>query len=243
MRTVLTATVLVLLLLGGFSQAAERGVFEIETEGSYRISEGSSTEPARAVALFNAKHKAVALAGRYLAHLGLIKTYRENREEVYSLTAGAVAAKILAEKTERAGDDTFYRCRVRVRVRPADFIRGEIASAAMEAEEARKPFREEVEQPLSAEIDPGRDIAWVYLFLRQKKWRPAIIYLDHLEKKYPDWDSIYMAKAITYYILHNPVFMRRALQKACRLGNAVACSDLKHLKRVHEKDFGLCIPD
>lgn len=243
MRTALVATMLVLFFLGGFSQAAEKDAFEIETEGSCRIAAGSSVELARAVALFNAKRKAVELAGRYLSHMRLIKAYRENKEEVYSLAASAIAARILAEKKEKVGSDTFYRCRIRVRVQPADFIRAEIAAAAMEEDEARKPFREEVEQPLPADINPGRDIAWVYLFLRQKKWRPAIIYLDHLEKKYPDWDSIYMAKAITYYILHNPVFMRKALQKACRLGNAVACSDLKHLKRVQERDFGLSIPD
>jgi hypothetical protein len=48
-----------------------------------------------------------------------------------------------------------------------------------------------------------------------------------------------MAKAVTYYILHEPVFMKQALTKACRLDNKIACDDLKNLKRVHEHDFGL----
>ena len=244
MRTVLVATMLVLISLAGLSSAADKDAFEIETEGSYRLSAGAAVDDtARAVTLFNAKRKAVALAGRYLSHMRLIKTYRENKEEVYSLAAGSLGARILDQKQEKTGNGPLYRCRIRVRVQASDFVQAEMAAAAMEADEARKPFREEVEQPLSAEIDPGRDIAWVYLFLRQKKWRPAIIYLDHLEKKYPNWDSIYMAKAITYYILHNPVFMQRALQKACRLGNALACDDLKHLRRVHERDFGLSLPE
>ena len=100
-----------------------------------------------------------------------------------------------------------------------------------------------MEQHISAEIDPGRDIAKAYRLLREKKWRIAMIYLNHLEKKYPNWDSIYVAKATTHYILHEPVFMKEALNKACRLGNQIACDDLKNIKKVHEHDFGLSIID
>ena len=64
-----------------------------------------------------------------------------------------------------------------------------------------------------------------------------------LAKKYPNWDSIYMAKAITHYILNEPGFMETALNAACRLGNNTACSDLKNLKKVHEYDFGISIID
>jgi glutamyl-tRNA reductase len=110
-----------------------------------------------------------------------------------------------------------------------------------EKAEIEESYREEMEQPVSAEIDPGRDIAKAYRLLREKKWRIAMIYLNHLEKKYPDWDSIYVAKAITHYILHEPVFMKEALNEACRLGNQMACDDLKYLKRLHEHDFGLSI--
>jgi hypothetical protein len=52
-----------------------------------------------------------------------------------------------------------------------------------------------------------------------------------------------MAKAITHYILHEPVFMKNALNKACRLGNNTACDDLKKIKKLHEHDFGLQIID
>jgi len=52
-----------------------------------------------------------------------------------------------------------------------------------------------------------------------------------------------MAKAITHYILHEPVFMKQALNEACRLGKQTACDDLKNLRRVHEHDFGLSIID
>jgi hypothetical protein len=100
-----------------------------------------------------------------------------------------------------------------------------------------------MEQHISAEIDPGRDIAKAYRLLREKKWRIALIYLNHLEKKYPNWDSIYVAEALNHYILHEPVLMKKALNKACRLGNQTACDDLKNIKKVHEHDFGLSIID
>ena len=100
-----------------------------------------------------------------------------------------------------------------------------------------------MEQPVSAEIDPGKDISKVYRLLREKKWRIAMIYMNHLEKKYPNWAEIQMAKALAYYIFHEPGFMKKALSKACRLGNNTACDDLKNIKKVHEYDFGLSIID
>ena len=102
-----------------------------------------------------------------------------------------------------------------------------------EKEELEASYQEEMEQPVSEAIDPGRDIAKAYRLLREKKWRIAMIYLDHLEKKYPNWDSIYMAKAMTHYILNETVFMKKALGAACRLGNNTACSDLQNIKKLH----------
>ncbi len=113
----------------------------------------------------------------------------------------------------------------------------------LEEKEAKESYQEEMEQHVPAEIDPGRDIAKAYRLLREKKWRIAMIYLNHLGKKYPNWDSIYMAKAITHYVLHEPEFMKNSLNKACRLGNPLACDDLKNLKRLHEHDFSLSIID
>ena len=40
-----------------------------------------------------------------------------------------------------------------------------------------------------------------------------------------------MAKALVYYIFHEPVFMEKALSEACRLGNNTACDDLKKDKK------------
>jgi hypothetical protein len=238
------AVLLVLFSIYSVASAAEEvNIFEIETQGSYRMGTDASVDLARGVALFNAKRKAADLAGRYLSRIGLIKNYDQNREEIYSLAAKEIQSDILAETQVATGKITTYRLRIRSRVQASDFVKAEIADSKQEEKEANESYQEEMEQHISAEIDPGKDIAKAYRLLREKKWRIAMIYLNHLENKYPNWDRIYMAQAITHYILHEPIFMKQSLIKACRLGNNTACDDLKNLKKVHEHDFGLSIID
>jgi len=43
-----------------------------------------------------------------------------------------------------------------------------------------------------------------------------------------------MIKAIAFYVLNEPLEMKKALKKACGLGNHEACDDLKRLKKVHK---------
>jgi len=244
MRNTIIATLLILISVNGVASAAkEEDTIEMEAEGSYLMEADSSVDLAKKVALFNAKRNAVDLAGRYLSHKSLIKTYELNRDEIYSLVAREIQAKILEEKRETVGKNSTYRLQIRARIQSSDFVKAEIEDTKQEKKEAKESYQQEMGQPVSAEIDPGRDIAKAYRLLREKKWRIAMIYLDHLEKKYPNWDSIYMAKAITQYILNEPVFMKKALNEACRLGNNAACDDLKNLKKVHEHDFGLSIID
>ena len=242
MRNFIMAALLVSFSINGVATATEDDIFEIEVEGRYQMEVGSSVDLAKEVALFSAKRKAIELAGRYLSRKSLIKTYGLNRDEIYSLAAREIQTEILEEKRETVGKTSIYRLRIRVRIQASDFIKAEMEDTIQEKKEAKESYRDEMEQYISAEIDPGRDIAKAYRLLREKKWRIAMIYLNHLGKKYPNWDSIYMAKAITHYILHEPVFMKNALNEACQLGNHMACDDLKNLKRVHEHDFGISIP-
>ena len=217
----------------------EDDIFEIEAEGSYPMEDGSSTDLAKKMALFTAKRRAVVLAGRYLSRKSLIEVYELNRDEIYSLAAREIETEILEEKRQKVGKILTYWVRIRARIQPSDFVKAEMEDTRQEKKEANESFSEEMEQPVSAEIDPGIDISKVYRLLREKKWRIAMIYLNHLEKKYPNWAEIYMAKALVYYIFHEPVFMKQALSEACRLGNSTACDDLKNIKEVHEYDFGI----
>jgi len=239
MRNLFMPALLVLFSINIVASAAADDVFEIETEGSYRMEAGSSVELAKKVALFSAKRKAVDLAGRYLSRNSLIKVYELNRDEIYSLAAREIEPKILEETRQAVGKISTYTVRIRARVLPSDFVKAEMEDIRQKKSEANESFSEEMEQPVSIEIDPGKDIGKVYRLLREKKWRIAMIYMDHLEKKYPNWAEIYMAKALVYYIFHEPVFMENALREACRLGNTTACDDLKNIKKVQEYDFGI----
>ena len=244
MSNFIIMALLTLFSINGVASAAEANdTFKIETEGSYRMETDASVDLAKKMALFAAKRKAVDLAGRYLSRKRLIKVYELNRDEIYSLAARQVQVEILEEKRETVGKISTYRLRIRSSIQASDFVKAEIEDNKQERKEAKASYREEMEQPISAEIDPGRDIAKAYRLLREKKWRITVIYLNHLATKYPNWDSIYMAKAITHYILNEPVFMKKALNEACRLGNNTACDDLKNIKKVHGNDFGLSIID
>jgi hypothetical protein len=243
MRNFILVALLVLSSINGGASAAVNDVFEIEAEGSYRMEVDSSVDLAKKVALFSAKRKAVDLAGRYLSRKSLIEVYELNRDEIYSLAAREIKAEILEEKYQTVGKISTCRVRIRARVQASDFVKAEMADTKQEKKEAKESYQEEMGQHISAEIDPGRDIAKAYRLLREKKWRITMIYLNHLEKKYPNWDSIYLAKALIHYIFHEPVFMKKALNEACRLGNQMACNDLKNIKKVHEHDFGLSIID
>jgi len=243
MRNFILAALLVLFSINGVASAAADDIFEIKAEGIYRMEAGAPVDLAKKVAFFIAKRKAVDLAGKYLRSKSLIKTYEQNRDEIYSLAAREVQAEILEEKRETVAKTSTYRIRIIARIQPSDFVKAEMADIRQQQKETEESYREEMEQPIPAGIDPGRDIAKAYRLLREKKWRITMIYLDHLERKYPNWDSIYLAKAITYYILHEPLFMKKALSEACRLGNHTACDDLKNIKKVNDHDFGLSVID
>jgi hypothetical protein len=243
MLKIITIALLLIFSINGGALVAGDDIFEIEAEGSHRMEAGASLDLVKKLALFTAKRKAVDLAGRYLSRKSLIKVYELNRDEIYSLAARGIKAEILEEKRSTVGKTLTYRARIRARVQPSDFVKAEMEDTRLEKIEANESFSYEMEQPVSAKIDPGKDISKVYRLMREKKWRIAIIYMNHLGKKYPNWDSIYMAKAIVHYILHEPVFMKKALNEACLLGNQIACDDLKNIKKVHEHDFGFSIID
>ena len=241
MRSLMMSALLSFVLVVTVASASENDVFEIETEGRYRMKAGSSNDLAKAMALYTAKRKAVDLAGKYLVRKGLIKVYEINRDEIYSLAAREIQVKEISQNRETVGATLIYRIRIRAQVKASDFIKAEMKDAQQEKKEANASWREEMEQHVPAEIDPGKDIAKAYRLIRERNWRIAMIYLDHLVKKYPNWDSIYMAKAINHYILNEPELMEKALKQACRLDNHIACEDLENLKRLHEHDFGLSV--
>ena len=97
MRDFIIMALLALFSINCVASAEEDDIFEIEAEGSYRMEAGSTIDPAKELALFIAKRKAVDLAGRYLSRKSLIEVYERNRDEIYSLAAREIKALVIKE--------------------------------------------------------------------------------------------------------------------------------------------------
>ncbi len=232
-------TLLLIFSISGFAAAAQDNVIEVEAESSYQIADGYPAELAKRMAFYTAKRKAVDLAGRYLSRKSLIEVYELDKDEIYSLVAREITAEILEEKRQTVKKSSIYKVRIKARVRASDFVKAELEDRKLLEGETHESYHEEMEQVVSTQIDPGKDISKAYRLLRERKWRIALIYINHLERKYPNWAALYMAKALVYYVFHKPVAMKKALNTACRLGDNTACDDLKNIKKVNEDNFGI----
>jgi len=237
-RTMICALIGVSLLLISYqrvwAQSSEEDSLEVVAEGKFLARAGTAKKLARQIALFEAKKKAVESAGRYLAGKHLVLSYEQKKEEIYSLVATKIHSKVIDESMETSGNTFSYYIRIRATIHSSDYIEADILDKQMEIKEAREPLKEELEPAITDKIEPGVDISQAYRLLRKEKLRPAMIYLDRLEKKYPNWAAIYMAKAMGFYLLHEPSNMRKELIRACTAGSANACDDLKSLKRVRQ---------
>ena len=91
------------LSIGGTSSAVEDYVFEVETEGRYRMEGDASVDLAKKVALFTAKRKAVEAASKYLSRKNLVAVYELEKDEIHSLAAREIRAEILEEKKDTVG--------------------------------------------------------------------------------------------------------------------------------------------
>ena len=106
----------------------------------------------------------------------------------------------------------------------------------LEKQENKFSWQEEMEQYVYKTIEPGKEISRAYRYLRKRHTRLSIIYLNHLQKKYPNWSEIYFAKAIGFYATNKFEAMMNALKTSCTLGNREACEDFegftKHSKSI-----------
>jgi hypothetical protein len=240
-KTLISAMVVVWMLLFSYhligAQGSEEDSLEIVAEGKFQAPAGTAKKLARQIALFDAKRKAVESAGRYLAGKHLVLSYEQKKEEIYSLVATKIPSKVITENLETSGDTFDYYIRIRATIHSSDYIEADILDKQMEIEEDREPLKEELEPPITDKVEPGVDISQAYRLLRKEKLRPAMIYLDRLEKKYPNWAAVHMAKAMGFYLLREPSNMKQELIRACTAGSAGACDDLRSLKRVRQFDL------
>lgn len=199
-------------------------IFEIVSESIYVISPSDSAEIYEALCLFNAKYKAVALTAKYLKHIGAMKDYGNQKNEMYCLVADNLKFSTIEKKL--LGHKKYY-VKIKTTLGLSDFMRAEIKDISLEQREHNFSWQEEMGQYVYKTIAPGEEISRAYRYLRKKEWRMAIIYLNHLQKKYPNWQQIYSAKAIGYCAENKPEAMKKSLKASCSLGDKEACEDLK----------------
>lgn len=212
-------------------------IFEIVSESTYRIASDEAPEIYESLCFFNAKYKAVTTAAKYLNHIGMVKDYGESRKEIYCLVAENLTPSIIEKKESK--DTNEYYIKIKAKLDLSDFTKAEIRNNEIEEQEEHFSWQEEMEQTVYKAIRPGEEISRAYRYLRKKEWRMAIIYLNHLQKKYPNWHEIYFAKAIGYYAENKPKAMVNALNSACFLGNKEACADLRGFSEDHDETIEL----
>jgi tetratricopeptide (TPR) repeat protein len=162
----------------------------------------------------------------------MLKNYGGKKREIYCLVADNLKTTII--KKSLKGTNEYY-IKIKINLDIADFTKAEIKNIELEKQEEQFTWQEEMEQYVYKPIEPGEEISRAYRYLRKNEWRIAIIYLDHLQKKYPNWHEIYFAKAIGYYAENKPKAMINALHTSCSLGNREACEDLKGFSENHKE--------
>ena len=197
---------------------------KVITDYTYRMGDKDSKEKARALALFGAKFKAVNLAAKYLTHKGLLQHYGKKQNEIFCLTTNEIKVSIIDEKFYQ--DKYSFYFKIESGVNSIDFIKAQIKDTELEKIESDFSYSEEMEQPVSKVINPGEELSRAYRYIRREHWRISVIYLDHLEKKYPHWGDIFLAKAIAFYSMDETDEMVNALKTACALNSQEACDEL-----------------
>jgi hypothetical protein len=206
--------------------------FELETEGTFVMRAGDTEAVAKALALFDAKRKAVEAAYRYFSRKELTGFYGKETDEIIDLAADNLRYQVLHDTWVPSKSGSAYSVKIRVAVRPSDIIEAERENLQLESREDHLSFRELMEPAIDPDTPAGHELAKAHRLFRTRSPRAGIIYLDKLERQFPSWSEIFESKAMGYYLLHEPSQMTGALEKACQLGSRKACDDLKMFKQV-----------
>jgi len=238
MLTCLLAAIFFFNPIFGFAEDDKNDdTLEIVTDYTYIMGPSDSPEKYEALGLYGAKYKAVVLSAKYLSHRGLLENYGKKQKEIFCLAADELKSAIIEKRLIENGSS--YYVKIKSKVTSTDFIRAEIKDLELEKEEMNFSLYEKMEQHVYKSIDPAQELSRAYRYIRRMRWRIAVIYLDHLEKKYPNWSEVYLAKAIAFYAIHEIRNMMEALTSSCSLGNREACEDIDALTQLHEKDIPL----
>lgn len=225
-RMVVTC-VLMGALAAGAATADDAVTLGFETQASYTLGPGNSKPEAFRLALFRSGRKAVNLAADDFERRRLIQFVDKDKKELVHLVADALTPEVLEDHCRKAGDATVCTLRTHTLVRLSDFINAQLASLQLGSEEDAASYRDEMEPSVPVSLRPGQALAKAYRLIDKQELRMAIIYLDRLADRFPGWWEIYDIKALALRLQDQPVKMREALRKACKLGSPTACTELK----------------
>ena len=197
---------------------------KVITDYTYRMGDKDSKEKSRALALFGAKLKAVNLAAKYLTHKGVLEHYGKKQSEIFCLATNEIKVSIIHEKFDQGINSYYFE--IKSEVTSIDFIKAQIKDFELEKIESGFSYSEEMEQPVSKVINPGEELSRAYRYIMKEQWRISIIYLDHLQNKYPHWGEVFLAKAIAFYGMDDTDRMVETLKTACSMNNQEACNEL-----------------
>jgi hypothetical protein len=234
MRTSIRSIILIILIVflkatpGIPDDSKDNAPIVLITDYTYCAGDKDSLKKSRSLAAFGANKKAVVLAAENFRQKGLLKDYGEQRAEIFCLVAGKIKVRLIQERYVEKENQ--YSIKIKAEVDISDFMEAEIENQALEREESDFPWKEEMEQHVSASIDPGRELSRAYRYIRKKQARIAIIYLDHLVNKYANWGDVYYARAKGFQSMHSVDQMMKDLERACALNTQEACNNLHTLK-------------
>ncbi len=201
------------------------------TEFSYHAGPEDSKETAFALAVYGAKHQAVLLSAGDLASRGLLNEFGDRKVAVFCLLAEELQFSIIDKSISEKSNS--YTAKIRSTISLSDFVKAEIRNDALEKKDLHLSLKDELDPVVSSTIEPARELSKAYRYLGTQHWRMALIYLDRLEKKYPYWGELFLAKASGFQGMHEIDKVKEALSSACILRNHEACVQLEALQQAN----------
>jgi hypothetical protein len=199
------------------------------TEFAYTSGPDESVEIARALTLYGAKYRAILLFAQHLAAKGLMENYGDKQMEIFCLMTEGINSNIVSQSFSESNRTYFIKVKNTATLN--DFVKAEIENDVLEKQEEQLAWKQEMEPTVSPNIEPARELSRAYRYIRTRHRRIAIIYIDHLEKKYPHWGMLLIAKAKAFKAMNETEKAMDALSRACNLGNQEACNLIKQGNR------------
>ena len=208
-------------------EAANGRCYDAVTTYSYTAGADEAPTTARALALFGAKYKAVVQIADRLTEVGLLRANDNREKAVFCLVADAMASRVVKQSNDTVSHT--YTATINSTLCLTDYVKAEIRNDSLERKEEHFSFKEEMEPAVSPVVSPALELSRAYRYISHGQWRMAIIYMDHLETKYPNWGVLHLAMASAYQGIHENAKALSALSSACYLGVQEACMKINAL--------------